>query len=122
MQKSKRQKGGYSVEFKEVKIEIYVPEEYIIKLRDELNKVNACRIGNYDNVISITNVRGYWRPLEGSNPFNGDIDKVCEGTECKMEIRCKREYVKNAIKVIREIHPYEEPLINIIPIVNELFE
>ena len=27
--------------------------------------------GNYDNVISITNVRGYWRPLEGSNPFIG---------------------------------------------------
>lgn len=122
MQKSKKQKGGYSMEFKEVKIEIYVPEEYIIKLRDELNKVNACKIGDYDNIISITDVRGYWRPLEGSNPFNGDIDKVCEGTECKMEIRCKREYVKNAIKVIREIHPYEEPLINIIPIVNELFE
>ncbi|MBZ9637007.1 hypothetical protein G9F70_022445 [Clostridium sp. FP1] len=39
-----------------------------------------------------------------------------------MEIRCKREYVKNVIKVIKEIHPYEEPLINIIPIINELFE
>jgi hypothetical protein len=39
-----------------------------------------------------------------------------------MEIRCKREYATNAIKVIRKIHPYEEPLINIIPIINELFE
>lgn len=110
------------MEFKEVKIEIYVPEEYIIKLRDELNKVNVCKIGDYDNVISITNVRGYWRPLEGSNPFNGEVGKICEGTECKMEIRCKREYAKNAIKIIREIHPYEEPLINIVPIVNGLFE
>jgi len=44
------------------------------------------------------------------------------GLECKLEIRCKREYVKSAINVIKEIHPYEEPLINIIPIVNELFE
>lgn len=110
------------MEFKEVKMEIYVPEEYIIRLRNELNKVNACKIGDYDNVISIINVRGYWRPLEGSNPFNGEVGKVCEGEECKIEIRCKREYVKNAIKIIKEIHPYEEPLINIIPIVNELFE
>ncbi len=78
--------------------------------------------GNYDNVISITNVRGYWRPLEGSNPFNGEVGKVCEGQECKIEIRCKKEYVRNAIKVIKKIHPYEEPLINIIPIINELFE
>ncbi|GAA0773776.1 divalent cation tolerance protein CutA [Clostridium subterminale] len=110
------------MEFKEVKIEIYVPEEYVIELRDELNKVNACKIGNYDNAISITNVRGYWRPLEGSNPFNGEIDKVCEGQECKVEITCKKEHVRNAIKVIKKIHPYEEPLINIIPIINELFE
>ena len=110
------------MEFKEAKIEIYVPEEYITVLRDELNKVNACRIGDYDNVMSITNVKGYWRPLEGSNPFNGEVGQVCNGEECKIEIRCRREYVKAAIKVIREIHPYEEPLINIIPIINELFE
>ena len=110
------------IEFKEVKIEIYVPKEYITALRNELNKVNACRIGDYDNVMSITNVRGYWRPLEGTNPFNGEVGQVCKGEECKIEIRCRREYVKAAIKVIREIHPYEEPLINIIPIINELFE
>lgn len=113
---------GDIMEFKEVKIEIYIPEEYITKLRDELNKANACRVGDYDNVISITKVRGYWRPLEGSNPFNGEVGKVCEGEECKLELRCKREYVKNAIMIIKEIHPYEEPLINIIPIINELFE
>lgn len=110
------------MEFKEVKIEIYVPEEYIIKLRNELNKIKAGKVGNYDNVISITRVRGYWRPLEGSDPFNGEVGKISEGEECKIEIRCNREYVKNAIKVIKEIHPYEEPVINIIPIVNELFE
>lgn len=110
------------MEFEKVKIEIFVPEEYIIKLRQELNKVNACTVGDYDNVMSISNVRGYWRPLEGSNPFNGEIGKVCEGEECKVELVCKSEYVKNAIKIIKEIHPYEEPVINIIPIVNELFE
>ena len=110
------------MEFKEVKIEIYVPEEYIAKLREELTKVNACKVGDYDNVMSIVNVRGYWRPLEGSKPFNGEIGKVCEGQECKIEIRCKTEYVKNAIQVIKRIHPYEEPLINIIPLANELFE
>lgn len=110
------------MEFKEVKIEIYTPKEYIVKLREELNKVNACKVGQYDNVISITDIRGYWRPLEGADPYNGEVGKVCEGEECKVEIRCKAEYVKNAIKVIKAIHPYEEPLINVIPILNDLFE
>jgi len=110
------------MEFNEFKLEIYVPREYILELRNRLNNVNACRVGNYDNCISITDVTGYWRPLKGSNPFNGEVDKICEGEECKIEVRCKREYIKDAIKTIKDIHPYEEPLINIIPIVNELFE
>jgi hypothetical protein len=110
------------MEFNEVKIEIYVPEEYVIKLRDGLNSINACRVGNYDNCISIVNVRGYWRPLEGSNPFNGEVGEICEGNECKVEVRCKSEYIKDALKVIRKIHPYEEPVINVIPIINDLFE
>jgi len=110
------------MEFKEVKIEVYIPEEYIIKLRDELNNVNACRIGNYDNVLSITRVRGYWRPLEGSTPFNGEIGQINEGEECKIEIRCKVEFIKDVIEVIKRNHPYEEPLYNIIPIINDIFE
>lgn len=110
------------MEIKEVKIEIYIPEEYIIELRDELNKVNACRVGNYDNCMSITNVKGYWRPLEGTNPYSGQVGQICEGEECKVEVRCKMEYIKNVIEAIRRIHPYEEPLFNIIPIINNMFE
>ncbi|MDF2882379.1 MAG: cytochrome biosis protein [Clostridiaceae bacterium] len=109
------------MEFKEVKIEIYVPEDYVIKLRDKLNEVGAGKVGNYDNVISVTEVSGYWRPLAGSNPFNGEVGQISKGEECKIEIRCKTQYVKDAVRVIKQIHPYEEPLINIIPIANELF-
>lgn len=110
------------MEISEVKIEIYVPEEYVIKLRDELNRVNACKVGNYDNCASVINVRGYWRPLEGSSPYSGKVGEICSGEECKIEVRCKMQYVKDALRVIKENHPYEEPLINIIPIINDMFE
>ena len=39
-----------------------------------------------------------------------------------MEVRCKIEYVKNAIKVIKKVHPYEEPVYNIVPLLNNIFE
>lgn len=107
--------------FNEVKIEIYIPEHYIERLRDELHLVNAGRIGNYDHCISITDVRGYWRPLEGASPFQGQVGEIAEGTECKVEVRCARQYVSDALKVIRNVHPYDEPLINVIPLVNHLF-
>jgi len=110
-----------SMGVEEFKLEIYVPEEYIVSLRNALNKVGACKVGDYDNVVSITKVRGYWRPLENSTPFNGEKNEVNEGTECKIEIRCKNQYVEEALRVIKEIHPYEEPLINVIPIMNSYF-
>ena len=110
------------MEFKEVKIEIYVPVSHVIKLRDALNEIGACRVGNYDNCISVTEVTGYWRPLDGANPYDGVVGEISEGSECKMEVRCKIEYVRKAIKVIKEIHPYEEVLYNIVPIINHLYE
>ena len=109
------------IDFPNVKIELFIPEQYIETLRDELHKVNVGRIGNYDHCLSITNVRGYWRPLAGAAPYQGEIGKISEGTECKVEVNCKQEYVKEALQVIRHIHPYDEPLINIIPLVNHLF-
>jgi hypothetical protein len=42
--------------------------------------------------------------------------------EYKVEVSCKRELVKDALKVIRKTHPYEEALINIIPLANHLFD
>jgi hypothetical protein len=78
-------------------------------------------IGNYDHCISISKVRGYWRPLAGATPYQGEIGKISEGEEYKVEVNCKREQVSDALSVIRRIHPYDEPLINIIPLVNHLW-
>ena len=42
--------------FTEVKIEIYVPIEFVEVLRNGLNEIGACKIGDYDNCASITEV------------------------------------------------------------------
>jgi len=108
--------------FTNVKLEIFVPQEYALQLRDELAKIGVGVIGNYDHCVALTAVRGFFRPLPGSNPSEGQVGKVNEVAEYKLEVNCKRELVKEAIKVIKSIHPYEEPLINVIPLANHLFE
>ena len=107
--------------FTNVKLEIFVPQEYALQLRDELAKIGVGVIGNYDHCVALTAVRGFFRPLPGSNPSEGQVGKVNEVAEYKLEVNCKRELVKEAIKVIKSIHPYEEPLINVIPLANHLF-
>lgn len=42
--------------------------------------------------------------------------------EYKLEVKRKQELVNEAIKVIKQNHPYEEFLINIFPLANHLFE
>lgn len=106
------------LDVKEVKLEIYVPEEYIEEIRDGLAAIGAGRIGEYSHVVSWQSTKGYWKPLENSNPYNGEKGKICTGCEAKMEVRCLIENVGDAIRIIKEKHPYEEPVINVIPLLN----
>jgi hypothetical protein len=108
--------------FTNFKLEIFIPAERVDALREALAAVGAGRIGNYDHCCSLMTVRGYWRPLEGARPFQGEVGKVETGTECKVEVNCPGELVKAALKAIRRVHPYEEPLINIVPLANAWFE
>ncbi|CAM4291010.1 cytochrome C biogenesis protein [Bacillus manliponensis] len=110
------------MQFNEVKIEIFIPEPFIEQLRDELHKVHACKLGDYDHCLSYSTVKGYWRPLQSASPYDGEIGQICEGQECKVEIRCNKKYVKHALTVIRRIHPYETPMIYVIPLLNDYFE
>lgn len=107
--------------FKKVKIEVYIPEEYRDKLREALNDIGVLGVGNYDNVMSVTKVTGYWRPLKNANPFDGEINKLSKASEDKIEFATDINNVENAVKVIKEVHPYEEPVINIIPLINDRF-
>ena len=109
-------------DFADVKLEIFTPREYASKIQDTLARVGAGIIGNYDHCTAVTPVRGYFRPMEGANPFDGEVGKISEVAEYKLEVNCRRELVKDAIRAIKSIHPYEEPLINVIPLANHLFK
>ena len=108
--------------FTDVKLEIFAPQDYALEIRDELAKIGVGWIGNYDHCVAIYPVHGYFRPLPGANPFEGEIGKISEAVEYKVEVNCRRELVEEAVKAIRSVHPYEEPLINVIPLANHLFD
>ncbi|MFA1822083.1 divalent cation tolerance protein CutA [Virgibacillus oceani] len=106
------------MEFEFVKVEVLLPEEYIEELRNKLNDIGVLTVGAYDNVVSYSVVKGYWRPLEEANPFNGSKGEISFGTECKMEFKCLMKNIAEVKELIKRIHPYEEPVINVIPILS----
>ncbi|MGL5380530.1 cytochrome C biogenesis protein [Clostridium sp.] len=101
-----------------VKFEIFIPLSFVDRLREEINKTGALTIGTYDNCISISKVTGFWRPLEGSSPYIGETNSLSSEEEAKVEFRCKIELVDLVLSTIKKIHPYDEPVINIIPLLN----
>ncbi|WP_391823100.1 YqfO family protein [Vibrio vulnificus] len=105
----------------EFKLEIYAPETEVVAIRDALNSVGAGVVGDYDSVISIVKISGFWRPTEGSEPVTGEKGEINFGEEVRIEVRCQESLVQAALDAIRTIHPYEEPVINILPLYNHKF-
>ena len=105
-----------------VKLEIFIPELQADLLRDELAEIGVGKIGNYDHCSSLSKVSGSWRPLPGSDPYQGEIGKLEHGEECRLEMNCVRDLLPAALEVVHRVHPYETPVVNIVPLLNHLFE
>jgi len=110
-----RNKEAFDLKCNYFKVEVFIPESALDRLQHELNAVGALTLnGNYDYCMSVTEVTGFWRPLEGAKPFIGSENHISRETELKIEFNCKDEVLKKAIDTIRAYHPYEEPVINVI--------
>ncbi|TFD94511.1 cytochrome C biogenesis protein [Jeotgalibacillus sp. R-1-5s-1] len=104
--------------FSFVKIEVLLPEDIIIPLRNRLNDAGILHVGHYDHVLSYTHTKGYWRPLNTAKPFNGNQNEISFGEECKMEFRCPIDKLALAKQIVKDIHPYEEAVMYIIPLLD----
>lgn len=98
------------------KLEIFIPESHLAILQETLRACDAGHIGNYDSCMSYSRVVGMWRPLEGTHPYSGQEGIISAEDELKVEVTCRVEDVDAIISAVKKIHPYEEPVINAIPL------
>ena len=96
--------------------EIFIPVTHLKALQRALQEADAGHIRKYDCCLSYNPVTGCWRPLEGAAPYLGSIGEISRETEMKVEVTVRAERVDETIAAIRRIHPYEEPVINAIPL------
>ena len=104
------------MDFEFCKIEIFIPSTHFEQLQKALRDVDAGHVGAYDSCLSYSEVKGCWRPLKGSSPYDGEIGKLSCGTEYKVEVLCKTINVDKTLAAIKKVHPYETPVINVIPL------
>lgn len=104
------------MEFSYFKLEIFIPETHLVPLQLALQQVDAGHIGNYDSCLSYSPVTGTWRPLEGTHPYLGSVGEISSEPELKVEVTVRACRLEETIAAIKAVHPYEEPVINVIPL------
>lgn len=108
-------------DFKYCKLEIFLPETHLTALQKALQAVDAGHIGSYDCCLSYSRVTGCWRPLEGASPYLGEVGEISAEPELKVEVTCLTERVDATVDAVKAVHPYEEPVINVIPLYRTSF-
>lgn len=104
---------------KNVKIIVFIPEEKVSELRDAVCNAGAGVLGKYTYCTSNAKVSGTYIPSSNAEPYKGTQNTLEIVEEIRLEFLCDVKKVKNVLKIIREIHPYEEPEIDIVPLLDE---
>jgi len=96
------------------KLAFFVPPEAKESVKEALFEIGVGRYRNYDKCSWEVLGNGQFRALSGANPFIGEIEELEILQEYKVEMICKDELIKDAIKVLKKAHPYEEVAFEVI--------
>ena len=102
-----------------VKISFTIPTEFIDDIRKSIFDLRVSTIGNYTNCSISTKCLGSFKPNDKAHPFIGKKNRTEFVEEEKLEFICSVKDVKKVVLKIKEIHPYEEVGIDIIPLLDE---
>lgn len=109
------------MDIKRVKIFVTVPVENVNEVRNAVCEAGAGVIGNYTYCTSSIKSVGTFMPNDNANPYIGENNKMEFVDEEKLEFVCDKDLVKTVLTKLREVHPYEEPAIDIVPLLDEEF-
>lgn len=110
-----------NVNINRVKIIVTIPIKDVGKVRNAICEAGAGIIGNYTHCSMSTKCIGTFKPTDEANPYIGKKNNLEFVEEEKLEVVCDVNIVKNVISKLREVQPYEEPAIDIIPLLDENF-
>lgn len=102
-----------------VKIFVTIPVENVNEVRNAECGAGAGIIGDYSYCTSSSKSIGTFKPNDNANPYIGEKNNLEFVEEEKLEFVCDVNNVKKFIQKLREVHPYEEPAIDIIPLLDE---
>lgn len=90
---------------------VYAPVSHAQAVRDSMAAAGAGRIGDYEACSFSQPGVGRYRTPEGGTPFAGTPGEATSAEEERIEMVCPPNRVDRVVAAMRDVHPYEEPLI-----------
>ena len=101
-----------------VKIQTNCPKEAVDRVRLAIGQAGGGVIGKYTFCAFLSEGHGYFMPMEGSHPTIGKQGNIERVEEVKIEFVCEQAKVKEVIEALKKAHPYEEPPIEMFPLLD----
>lgn len=101
-----RQKNYY-------KVSVFVPEDSSEKVSKAMTNAGAGILGDYCDCTFSVQGKGTFTPLDGANPFIGNVNKHEVVDEKRIEMICSPKNLDKVIRAMKETHPYEEPAFDV---------
>ncbi|HUS01540.1 MAG TPA: Nif3-like dinuclear metal center hexameric protein [Chitinophagaceae bacterium] len=102
------------------KLITFAPKDKAEDVRKALFSAGGGELGKYSECSFNTEGTGTFKPLEGADPFVGEIGKRHEENELKIEVIFPGYIEQKIIRAMIEAHPYEEVAYDIISLGNYL--
>jgi hypothetical protein len=99
------------------KVVVTVPEDEADKLREAIGSAGGGKVGSYIHCSFSVRGTGRFLPVDGAKPAIGQVGKLEEVAEERIEVTCDSESVKAVVAAIRHAHSYEEPAIDVYELV-----
>ncbi len=90
------------------KLVVFVPLDHADKVREAIGLAGGGQLGKYAFCSFSTKGTGSFLPQEGAKPAIGEVGKLEQVEEERIEVTCTAEVLDAVITAIKGVHPYEE--------------
>jgi len=98
---------------------VSAPVEHVGAVREAIHGAGGGKMGNYSNCSFSYRGTGRFMPEPGANPSIGEVGKLVEIEEERIEVLCERSNISAVIDAVKKVHPYETPALHYFSVVIE---
>ena len=96
-----------------------VPTAHLEPVLAAMAEAGAGVVGEYTHCSFTHEGWGRFKPSPAANPAVGEHGVVNQVAETRVETFCQRDQARAVVAAIRAAHPYEEPAMYLIPLLDE---